>query len=634
MKTPLATLTGQDDASAERFVLQRSSDRSGGLFVGIFKSQMEIGINGALQGRTPVQGPLGATSLSVTDMQGLGRLDAQAFTPTPSYLLPRSVIHASETPELPAVKDSEAKPVAGMGPASQEIDSGTPDVSEVQEETLSQIDDAQVVGTGTTGNLQAEDETMNTPAVQITQATSAQNTVRQNQNDAFSPESSFDRVLDQQVANRQQDQKNLDKQSSARKEERADKPSEDSDINAVEKEARARAEELARSAQQITIDPDTSEHSKAINNALAIAEAMRPTKLPVEDLPAKTAFTPLNDRAKSALHTTADGKSASAADALAVANAKLAGEAGTDIAARDNATADTGKASRTALNAETSAAGQINLAALGASAETAAGVTAAATPPARPLPAKNTARDTATTKAAPVTALKDPSPTSTAALFAAQQGKTDTQAGTQQDAMRLAQTEIRPSSELSGKDSFSTTFNAIAGPGGTTTPGGMAQMLNNLHAPGTAANSARLQTQVGHPGWNQALGQHMVMMAGSAQQTATLTLNPPELGPLQVVLQLQNSQADATFITAQPEVKQALEAALPRLREMMEQAGIELGQASVNTGTPQQQSAQQQYSRSQNTHVNAFGADNEDTAPLLATLPTVGNSRGIVDTFA
>jgi flagellar hook-length control protein FliK len=91
-----------------------------------------------------------------------------------------------------------------------------------------------------------------------------------------------------------------------------------------------------------------------------------------------------------------------------------------------------------------------------------------------------------------------------------------------------------------------------------------------------------LTPRVGSSGWDQALGQKIVWMVGGSEQSASLTLNPPDLGPLQVVLRVTNDQANATFIAAQPEVRLAIEAAMPKLREMMSDAGIQLGQTNVS----------------------------------------------------
>lgn len=142
----------------------------------------------------------------------------------------------------------------------------------------------------------------------------------------------------------------------------------------------------------------------------------------------------------------------------------------------------------------------------------------------------------------------------------------------------------------------------------------------------------RITPHVGTPAWNQSIGQKLVWMIGSDQQSASLTLNPPDLGPLQVVLNVSSTQANASFYSAQPEVREALEAALPKLREMLGEAGIQLGQANVSAGTPQQQgsySEQQQASRTVNQGSDA----------LLSTTPAAVNTtritrEGMIDTFA
>ena len=153
----------------------------------------------------------------------------------------------------------------------------------------------------------------------------------------------------------------------------------------------------------------------------------------------------------------------------------------------------------------------------------------------------------------------------------------------------------------------------------------------------TGQPTERLTPTVGSPGWDEAVGQKVTWMASGGLQSASLTLNPPDLGPLQVVLHVNNDHAEATFITAQPEVKQALEAAMPKLREMMDQAGIQLGQATVSTGMPNQQQGQQQTASGRDGRAS-FGKDGSDEAELNVTTigvrPAASGGLGLVDTFA
>ncbi len=153
----------------------------------------------------------------------------------------------------------------------------------------------------------------------------------------------------------------------------------------------------------------------------------------------------------------------------------------------------------------------------------------------------------------------------------------------------------------------------------------------------TGRTADRLAPQVGTPGWNQALGQKVIWMVAGAQQSASLSLNPPDLGPLQVVLNVNNGQADASFYAAQPEVRQALEAALPRLRDMMQDAGVALGQATVSAGMPDQKHAGDASGQGARHGASGRAADSADADP---TLPPVRNNiagssgQGLVDTFA
>lgn len=159
-------------------------------------------------------------------------------------------------------------------------------------------------------------------------------------------------------------------------------------------------------------------------------------------------------------------------------------------------------------------------------------------------------------------------------------------------------------------------------------------------AEAAAAASESLSARVGTSQWENQVGQKVVYMVGSEEQTASLTLNPPDLGPLQVVLSVSNDQASVTFSANQEEVRQALENALPRLREMMSESGIALGNASVNAGMPDGRQAQDQAAQSSRGFGRASGRGDsgaggvDDAAPRPVTRTVTLGDRGMVDTFA
>ncbi|MBR8092374.1 flagellar hook-length control protein FliK [Burkholderia cenocepacia] len=156
-----------------------------------------------------------------------------------------------------------------------------------------------------------------------------------------------------------------------------------------------------------------------------------------------------------------------------------------------------------------------------------------------------------------------------------------------------------------------------------------------------AANAHALAPHVGTADWTDALGQKVVFLSNAHQQSAELTLNPPDLGPLQVVLRVADNHAHALFVSQHAQVRDAVEAALPKLREAMEAGGLGLGSATVSDGglasqqqqpNPQQTFAGGQSSRRGNGGSSAVDApvDAAQSAPVAAR----ASRAGLVDTFA
>lgn len=148
--------------------------------------------------------------------------------------------------------------------------------------------------------------------------------------------------------------------------------------------------------------------------------------------------------------------------------------------------------------------------------------------------------------------------------------------------------------------------------------------------------AASLQQAVGSPTWGEALGQKVVWMAGQQTQIAELHLNPPHLGPMEVRLSISNDQIAATFVSHQPAVREAIEAAMPRLREMLAESGMTLGNATVSSDSlPQQQASgrenQPGSSRSSDVSASGMGRGVRDMAGMI---PLRRDGSGMVDLFA
>lgn len=160
-----------------------------------------------------------------------------------------------------------------------------------------------------------------------------------------------------------------------------------------------------------------------------------------------------------------------------------------------------------------------------------------------------------------------------------------------------------------------------------------AKESNAILATQSLASSNQIQAYPGRTGWDQAISQKIVWMVGAAEQSATLSLNPPELGPLQVVINVQNDKADTTFISNNAEVRQALQDGMANLREKMAESGIQLGQANVNSGgRPQQEFQSSDLSR--HASKQAMNSADLSTPPSVQAAKIVRFNNGLVDTFA
>jgi flagellar hook-length control protein FliK len=82
--------------------------------------------------------------------------------------------------------------------------------------------------------------------------------------------------------------------------------------------------------------------------------------------------------------------------------------------------------------------------------------------------------------------------------------------------------------------------------------------------------------------WERTLGQQLNWMVNNRVHEASIRVNPPDLGPIEVRVSLQQNQTNVTFFSHEAAVREAIENAMPRLREMLGSQGIALNQALVS----------------------------------------------------
>lgn len=200
----------------------------------------------------------------------------------------------------------------------------------------------------------------------------------------------------------------------------------------------------------------------------------------------------------------------------------------------------------------------------------------------------------------------------------------------------LAQATLRPETanlaaeeRSSAKPAASDNFQNMLGAAQSAAAG-------NAAAPGHRTDSPpEIRPALHSAQWPEAFGERVVWMARQDSQTAQLSLNPPQLGPIHISLDLSGDQASAVFVSPHAEVRQAIEEALPRLREMLADTGIQLGNANVGAELPQQREAPPQFAAGspRSTSENAILPDQLTPARQGGTMP-LRHGRGLVDLFA
>lgn len=150
-------------------------------------------------------------------------------------------------------------------------------------------------------------------------------------------------------------------------------------------------------------------------------------------------------------------------------------------------------------------------------------------------------------------------------------------------------------------------------------------------APSTLLTTLDIPVQ--DPRWEQAVSERIVVLASGRAHNAEIRLTPAELGPLRIQVTIEDGAANVAFQAQHALTREALEQAMPRLREMLSDSGLTLGQASVS-----EQGVTKEGREDVRSAPNAFDAD-ADRAEQEHMATEAGQLRprrgdALVDTFA
>lgn len=133
------------------------------------------------------------------------------------------------------------------------------------------------------------------------------------------------------------------------------------------------------------------------------------------------------------------------------------------------------------------------------------------------------------------------------------------------------------------------------------------------------------------PEGQQQLAEKIRWMVNARNAMAEIRLDPPELGSMQVRVNVAGDSASVSFVVQSPQAKEALAQAEPRLRDMLAEQGIALGESVV--------SQQQQQGTGDGQSGNGPGGQGEfagepDDDTQISEQPLTRQAQGGIDDYA
>jgi flagellar hook-length control protein FliK len=142
-----------------------------------------------------------------------------------------------------------------------------------------------------------------------------------------------------------------------------------------------------------------------------------------------------------------------------------------------------------------------------------------------------------------------------------------------------------------------------------------------------------LKLSKGQQAWGDAITERITMNAAKDIKQVTIHLDPPELGSLELKLQIKDDQQTHVQVQVQnPQVKEALESSAHRLREMLANQGLELSEFDVQTDSGRgEQSAFGANEQGQGQSQDSDASDNS-AEEISVEIPKAKNNN-LLDTF-
>ncbi|MEO8135881.1 MAG: flagellar hook-length control protein FliK [Betaproteobacteria bacterium] len=145
---------------------------------------------------------------------------------------------------------------------------------------------------------------------------------------------------------------------------------------------------------------------------------------------------------------------------------------------------------------------------------------------------------------------------------------------------------------------------------------------------------AGIAARVGTPAWTGETAQKIAHFVFARNESIELRVDPVELGPIAIRVDLKGDQASVSIVAAHADTRQALEQALPQLRELLADGGITLFQADVQGGSAGRHPEPEARPNRPGSDRTAPDPAAEPAGAPPAAGPTAPSGRRLIDVFA
>lgn len=143
--------------------------------------------------------------------------------------------------------------------------------------------------------------------------------------------------------------------------------------------------------------------------------------------------------------------------------------------------------------------------------------------------------------------------------------------------------------------------------------------------------SLEIPVSVIHPQWGDKFADHIAWMGNNDVKSAVIKIHPEELGPIEISVKVEKDSALVNIISHSAQVRDVMDQAVPKLRDMMSTEGLNLTEINISVDQRSGNAFAQQNNSQQQNDGTAF-TEGDEEVKMVSTVKKP--PKGLVDYFA